>query len=219
MHSVLVAALSVLVTSSWTEQDVLTLNFARPEACDRLRGAMPEGNPDIRLEAQDGRCALYLPGVSAWAARPAEFPQLLQLAGLNPEQQLDLERLVDRVVRQGRVPALHLYPNSTPALVRVQEAVDEFTRGLASNSACACAQATLEQSRSWVGWTIRPTGNCGNGLLAGDAPAWCPESGRFVPMTLGVASVLLVVLGLLVRRALKRRAASAAEGASGSASP
>lgn len=213
MNHVLTAALSLLVTSSWTGQDVLTLNFSRAEVCDRVRGEMPEGNPEIRLEAREGGCALFLPGTSQWEGRPADaLAHLLRLAGLTQEQQLDLDRLMDRLVRQGRMAAVHLYPSSTPALVRVQDAVDEYNRGLASNRTCACAEATLEQSRSWVGWTIRPTGNCGNGLLAGDAPAWCPESARFVPMTLGVAGVLLVALALVVRRALKRRAATAAAG-------
>jgi hypothetical protein len=211
MNHVLAAALSLLVTSGWTGQDVLTLGFSRPEVCDRVRAELPEGNPEIRLEPREGGCALALPGASQWSGRPVDaLAHLLRLAGLTQEQQVDLDRLMDRLVRQGRIAAAHLYPNSTPSLLRVQEAVDDFNRALASNKACACAEATVEQSRSWVGWTIRPTGNCGNGLLAGDAPAWCPESGRFVPMTLGVAGVLVVALALLVRRAVKRRAAAAA---------
>jgi hypothetical protein len=210
MNSVLAAALSVVVSSGWTNGDVLSLNFSRSEVCDLLRGELPEGSTEIRLEPREGGCALFLPGTTAWANRPADaLAHLLRVAGLTQEQQVDLDRLVDRLVQQGHVAAAHLYPSSTPALVRVQDAVDEFNRGLASNSACACAQATLEQSRSWVGWTVRPSGNCGTGLLAGDAPAWCPESSRFVPMTLGVAGVLVVALGLLVRRVLKRRSGPA----------
>ena len=220
MNSVVAVALSALVTSWWSGQDILTLNLSRAEDCERLRTGMPEGTQDIYWEKTDFGCALHLPGASAWNSRPTDFGAMFRLAGLSHAQQVDLELLMERIVRQGRVPVAHLYPTSTPALVRVEEAVDDFNRGLASRAACRCSQATLEQSRVWVGWTIRPTGNCGEGLLAGDAPAWCPESGRFVPMSMGVGAVLLVTLGLVVRRALRRRQPSASPTtAGGSASP
>lgn len=220
MHSVIAVALAAVVTSSWAGQDFLTLNLSRAEDCERLRTGLPDGNPDIAWEKTDFGCAMRLPGASAWSSRPEEFSAIFRLAGLSHEQQADLVRVMDRIVQQGPVPVAHLYPTSTPALVRVDESVDDFNRGLASSAACRCSKATLEQSRSWVGWTIRPTGNCGAGLLEGDAPAWCPESARFAPMSMVAAAVLTVTLGLVVRGAIRRRRIDAAPPtAGGSASP
>lgn len=211
-------ALSALLTSGVAGPDVMTLHVSRSESCAQLRAGLPGDSPDMGVETTPEGCALRLPGTSAWSARPEWLGELLLLSGFTREQQAALDLLMDRLSREGRIPELHLFPSSTPALVRAQDSVDEFNRSNAANTGCACARATLEQSRGWVGWSVRPTGNCGNGLLAGDAPAWCPESARFVPMTVGVAGVLVVVLALVVRRAILRRAARAAK-AGGSASP
>ena len=211
-------AVSALLTSWWTGHDVLTVNLSQPEACAQLKAGLPEGSAEIHVESTEAGCALHLPGASAWRSRPEWLGELLRLAGIKDAQQADLDRLMDRLVREGRVVQAHLHPASTKALTRVQDEVDDFNRNVGSSSSCACAYAALEQSRGWVGWSIRPTGNCGNGLLEGDAPAWCPESARHGPMMAGVAGVFTVGLALVVRRALKRRAARAAT-AAGSASP
>lgn len=204
MSSVLSVVLAAGLSSV---PDVAYLELTNREACARLKEAVPGDQQELSYVAQERGCALRMPGVSAWAARPSEISELLALAGLDLARQADLDAMMDRLAREKPAEA-HVVPAGGRALAGVQDAVDAFNRDLPAPTYCTCAWASLEESRGWVAWYVKPTGRCGNGLFVGDAPAWCPESDRFLPMLNGVAAVAAVVGGLIVRRWVKRRRAA-----------
>jgi len=203
MTSVLAVVLAVRLAST---PDVASLELTDLAACGRLKEAVPGDQQELAYLAQERGCALRMPGVSAWAAKPEEISELLALAGLDRTRQGDLDALMNRLAQEKAVE-VHLIPAGGRALIAAQDAVDAFNGDLTAPTHCTCAWASLEESRGWVAWYVKPTGRCGNGLFVGDAPAWCPKSDRFLPMRNGVAAVAAVVGGLIVRRWVKRRRA------------
>lgn len=210
---------AALVAALASAPDVVFLELSDTEACERVKAEVPGDQQELAWVARERGCALRMPGVTAWASRPVEISELLGVAGLDRARQSDLDVMMDRLARQKPAEA-HLSPADTRALLRAEDAVDEFNRGLSAPTTCTCAWASLEQSNGWVAWTVKATGHCGNGLFAGDAPAWCPESDRFLTMLNGVAALLVVTAGLIVRRWMKRRRqVAAAASPAGTASP
>jgi hypothetical protein len=205
MMSLLAVALTAGLGSA---PNAAFLELADREACGRLREALQGEQQEVAYVQAERGCSLRMPGVTAWTARPAEFSELLGLAGLDRARQEDLDAMMERLLREKPAEA-HLLPAEGGALAQVQDAVDAFNRDLAVPTSCTCAWASLEESRGWVAWYVRPTGHCGNGLFKGDAPAWCPESDRFLPMLNGIAAVAAVVGGLIIRRWVRRRRGAA----------
>jgi len=206
-----------LVASLASVPDVAFVELNNREACGRLKEAVPGDQQELSYVPHERGCALRMPGVTAWAERPAEISELLTLAGLDRARQADLDVMMDRLLREKPAEA-HLLVAGGNALARAQDAVDAFNRDLSAPTSCTCAWASLGESRGWVAWYVKPTGQCGNGLFTGDAPAWCPESDRFLTMLNGVAAVVAVVGGLIVRRWVKRRR-DAAAAPNGTANP
>jgi hypothetical protein len=210
---------AALVAALAGTPDVAYLELSDNAACARLKAELPGDPQEVAVVAQERGCALRMPGVSAWAARPPEMSELLGVAGLDRVSQAELDGMMKRLARQKPVEA-HLLALDSRALIRAEDAVDEFNRGRTSPSTCTCAWASIEQSPGWVAWTVKATGHCGNGLFAGDAPAWCPESDRFLTMLNGIAALLVVTAGLIVRRwTTRRRQRSASAGPGGTANP
>jgi len=205
--TLLVSTALVAVLSA--KPNVAFLELTDRAACERVKAAVPGDQQELAHVPRERGCALRMPGVSAWADRPGEISDLLALAGLDRERQADLDVMMDRLVRQKPVEA-HLFPATGKALLHVQDEVEQFNRGLPAPTSCTCAWASLEESRGWVAWAVTPTGRCGNGLFVGEAPAWCPESDRFLPMINGVVALLVVVVGLVGRSWVRRRRQRAA---------
>jgi len=210
---------AALVAALASTPDVVFLELSDTAACERVKAEIPGDQQELSWVARERGCALRMPGVTAWASRPVEISELLGVAGLDRVRQSDLDAMMDRLARQKPAEA-HLFPADNRALLRAEDAVDEFNRGLPAPTSCTCAWASLEQSQGWVAWTVTATGHCGSGLFAGDAPAWCPESDRFLTMLNGVAALLVVTAGLIVRRWMKRRRQRAASASpAGTANP